>query len=225
MELRGLLPQPAVQAALVIHLPGENQRLVPQVTGRDGLPLCQGAVPPHEDAPGVLHGQLHAAVPGLVHVAQEDAEIQQALVQALAHVHGVAADDMEADARIACLDPVSGSGDLPYPVGLTGADIEIPADGFVGLGNFFFRPAHQVQDFLRPFSQQSAVFREGDLPVAPDHQLFAQLFFQIPQLAGEGGLGQVQGLGRRRDVLFPGHCKKVLQYAQFHKVHLLALLL
>ena len=75
--------------------------------------------------------------------------------------------------------------------------------------SFSVRP-YQVQDFLRPLSQQHAVLSQRDLPVAPDHQLLAQFLLQLPELPGEGGLRQVQGLGRRRDVLFPCHREKVL---------------
>ena len=121
-----------------------------------------------------------------INITQKDPKIQQPLVQPLTHVHGVSADDVKENARIALLELMGCSCDLPYPVGFARADINIPADGFVRLGDLLFRPA-----------------------------------FQLLQLAGEGGLRQVQGLGRRRDVLLSGHSQEVLQYSQFHRGHLL----
>ena len=160
---------------------------------------------------------------GLVDVPQQHPEIQQPLVQPFAHVHGVPADDVEPDARIARLEMVGGPRDLAYPIRLAGTDIDVPADGVVGPHDLPLRAVHQLQDLLRPFPQQHALLREGDLPVAPDHQLLAQLLLQLPELPGQGGLGQMQRLGRRRNVLLPGHGQKVLQHSQFHTIHLLVL--
>ena len=81
---------------------------------------------------------------GLVDVAQKDAEIQQPLVQPLAYIHRVAADDMKEDARIAFLQLAGSSCNLTHSVGLSGADVNVAADGLVGLGDLLFRPPHQV---------------------------------------------------------------------------------
>ena len=121
---------------------------------------------------------------GFVDVAQKDTKIQQSLVQALTYVHGVPADDMKTDPGTALLELVCGPGDLPHTVGLPGADVDVPADGIVGPHNLFLCPVHQLQNFLRPLSQQHPLLGEGDLPAAPDHQLLAQLLLQLPELSG-----------------------------------------
>ena len=104
---------------------------------------------------------------------------------------------MKQNVGVVLLDRMGGSGDLPDPIGFAGADIDITADRFIRLGQFLFGSAHQVQNFFRPLSQQHAVLCERDFPVAPDHQLFAQLLLQFPELPGECGLCQVQGMGCR----------------------------
>ena len=90
-----------------------------------------------------------------------------------------------------------GFGDFPDSVGLAGSDIDIAAYRFVGLGDLILGPSHQVQDLLRPLSQQHSLLCQRDLPAASDHQLLAQILFQLPELAGEGGLCQVQRVSRR----------------------------
>lgn len=159
-------------------------------------------------------------VPCFIQVPQKDTEIQQSLVQPLAYVHGIAADNVEMDARMALPQLLGGADDLAHTVGLAGADVDVPVDGVARLHDLFFRSAHQLQDFLRPFPQQHTVLGQGDLPAAPDHQLFAQLLLQLLELPGEGGLGQVEEVSRRRDILLPGHGQKVLQHSQFHCAHL-----
>lgn len=50
----------------------------------------------------------------------------------------------------------------------------------------------------------------------PVKELGAQLLFQLHELPGERGLGDVQKPRRPGDVLFPRGHQKVPQYAQFH---------
>ena len=72
---------------------------------------------------------------------------------------------------------------------------------------------HQGEDFLGALAENHALLGEGDFPGAlgaPYQQLLAQLLLQGFQLGGEGGLGQVQGLGRGGDALFPGHRQKIM---------------
>ena len=159
--------------------------------------LGKRTVSPHQYPPGVLHRQFHIVVPCFVHVSKKDAKIQQPLVQPLAYVHSVAADDVEMDTRVALPQLFGSPNDLAHAVCLTGADIDIPVDGVAGLHNLFLRPVHQLQNLLRPFPQQHTVLGQRDLPVAPDHQLLTQLFLQLLELPGEGGLCQVKGLCRR----------------------------
>ena len=54
------------------------------------------------------------------------------------------------------------------------------------------------------------------MPFAPDEQLLAQLLFQLHQLLGKGGLGNVQRLRRAGDVSFLRHGQKVTQYTDLH---------
>ena len=155
-----------------------------------------------------------------INVTQENAKIQKPLVQSFTHIHSVATDNMKVDARITRLDLVCTAHDLPHPVGLAGTDVDIPTDGLLRTHDLFFRPVHQFQNLLCPLAQQHTILGQNDLPVSPDHQLLAQLLLQFFQLSGQGGLGQVQGLGRRRNILLSGYRQKVLQHSQFHSIHL-----
>ena len=197
MQIRRFFSQPAVEAALVIHLSGENERFIPQVLGGDGVLFCQRTAAPHQNTPRVFHGQLQIAILRFIDISQENSKVQQSLIQAFTHIHGIAADDVKQNVRITLLNRVGNSGDLPDPIGLAGADVNIAADRLIRLSQFFFGSAHQIQNFFRPLSQQHAVLGECDFPVAPDHQLFAQLLLQLPELSGECGLGQMQGMGCR----------------------------
>ena len=64
----------------------------------------------------------------------------------------------------------------------------------------------------------SACLGEGHPPLfpAPCEELGAQLRLQLHELAGEGGLGDVEHLGRGRDALRLGHREKISQHPQFH---------
>ena len=123
---------------------------------------------------------------------------------------------MKVDPRITRLNLIGTAYDLPHPVGLAGADVDISADRLFRAHNLFFCPVHQLQDLLCPLAQQHPVLGQGDFSVSPNHQLLTQLLLQLFELSGQGGLGQMQRLGRRRDVLLSGYRQKILQHAQFH---------
>ena len=220
VKLRGLLSKPAVQTALVVRLPGENQRLIPQILRQNLLLLRQRAVLPHQDPPGILHGKFHILVFHFVHIPQQNTKRQQPLVQAIAYIHRIAADNVKQDPRIAFLNLTSHSGNLSHPIGFTGTDIEIPADRLLRLDNLLFRPINQFQDFLCTFSQQRPLLGEDDLSVAANHQLCAKFILQLLQLAGQRWLSQMKRLGRRRNILLSGYRQEVLQHSQFHIIHL-----
>ncbi|MOA23195.1 hypothetical protein D3C78_1437990 [compost metagenome] len=65
-------------------------------------------------------------------------------------------------------------------------------------------------------AQQHACLRQLDPPAGADEQRAAELFLQRPYLHAQGGLDNVQALGRAAEVAFFGNRKKVTQVAQFH---------
>ena len=96
---------------------------------------------------------------------------------------------MQPDAAVARLQLLGGLEKLAYSLCLAGTDVDVSADGIAGLRQLLLRPIHQEKNFLRPLAQQHPFLRKGDFSIASDHQLLAQLFLQLPQLPGEGGLG------------------------------------
>ena len=109
-------------------------------------------------------------------------------------------------------------------VGLPSTDHHVARDGLVRAGDLLLRLLDQGEDLLRAAAQNHALLCEHDFPGAfgpTDQQLFPQLLLHPFQLGGQGGLGDVQGLCRRRNALFPGYGKKIMQGTQFHRPSLL----
>ena len=75
----------------------------------------------------------------------------------------------------------------------------------------------QGYNFLRPAAQKHSIFGENDPMPVPMEQCDAKLLFQLDELSGQGGLGQVQQSGRLCDVFFSGRHQKVFQNTNFHK--------
>ena len=70
--------------------------------------------------------------------------------------------------------------------------------------------------FLRALAQKLPFLGQDDFPPSPDEELFSQLRFQIHQLLGQGRLGHMKRLRRRRDVFLSRHSQKIAQHPQFH---------
>lgn len=81
---------------------------------------------------------------------------------------------------------------------------------------FRLRLVRQIHNLLGPSEQEHSVLRQRDLPVSPHKQFFPQLIFQLHHLLGQGGLGNIQNLGGRRNIFLSGHRQKVPQNTQFH---------
>ena len=81
----------------------------------------------------------------------------------------------------------------------------------------FFRLISQGDDLFRPPPQQHAFLCEDDAVFAPVEQGYAQFFFQLDQLPGQGRLAQMQQAGCLCDVLFPGNHQKIVQNTDLHK--------
>lgn len=58
---------------------------------------------------------------------------------------------------------------------------------------------------------------EGDRFGVPDQKGDPQLFLQLDDLLGKGGLGQVELFGRLGDALFRGDFQKILQLLNLHE--------
>ena len=56
---------------------------------------------------------------------------------------------------------------------------------------------------------------------AAAEQCDARLLFQLDQLPGQGGLDQMQQIGRPGDILFPGGHEKVFQHTDLYGISLL----
>ena len=162
--------------------------------------------------------QLERLVSGEIRRLDQDAKIQKALVQAFCYILGIAAVEVEMDGRERCLDIPDHSGDLFHHPGLSAADVDIAADGITQGDKFGLGLVHHGDDLLCTFSQQHALRRKSHPVTLADQERLPQLFFQIFELAGEGGLGEMQIVCGGSDATFSCYGKKVAKYADFHSV-------
>ena len=202
-------------------LPGAQQGQVQQVGLFDALFGGQRAVPAHQHAPHVPGGQGQSVVLGNVRRLDDDAEIQQALVQPVGDVLGVAAVQVVADGRALGPQLPDHLGDGAQAAGLAAADVDVPADGVLQGGELSLGLVHHGHDLLRPLAQQHPFGGQVHPVALADQQRPAQLLLQILHLAGEGGLGQVQKVGRPGDAALPGHGQEIAQRPYLHCVVLL----
>ena len=164
----------------------------------------------------VLGGQAQGVVFSGNGGPQDQAEVQQTLFHPLEQVVGVGAEQVEPDLGIAGLEPAHRVGQQGHAVRLPAAEVDVPGGDQLGLPQLGLGFLHQGEDLVGPLAQQDAVFRQGDVPAAPDKQGFPDLLLQHHQLPGQGGLGEVEGLGGAGDALLPGHCEKIPQHAKLH---------
>ncbi len=215
------LAHPGVHEPAVPEAPGDDQREVRQVAGGNRLFPGQGAVPAHEDAPGVADGKLEGAVLGLIHGVEQQAEVDQPLVQLLRDIGGIAAGDMEADMGVPLLEALGPLGEEADALGLARADVDVSGDGGVRGRQLASGLFYQVHDLSGALAEEDALLGQGDAAVASDKQGLSQLLLQVHQLAGQGGLGEVQAFRRAADALLTGYREEVTQDAQFHRDDLL----
>ena len=138
---------------------------------------------------------------------------QAAVIQPLGDVRGIGAVEMKPDVRILllqggsrCQKGVRGiAAQHDFPGNLPGIRRNVP------LGLF-----HQGYDILGPFAQQDPLLGQRDLAFSPDEQLLPQLLFQLHELLGQGGLGDVQAFRRSCNILFSCNCQKIAQDANVH---------
>ena len=81
--------------------------------------------------------------------------------------------------------------------------LHVPDPLYSGLGLF--------QDLDGAGIELLAVIAEGDVPGVARQQFHAQFFFQLPDLLGNGALGDEEGLGRQREAAQTPHLHKVFQ--------------
>ena len=74
----------------------------------------------------------------------------------------------------------------------------------------------QADDLLCPLAEKRALLRQGDAPFAAQEERLAQFLLQLLHLPGQGGLGDVQGLGGRGDGPCLGDGQKIAEGPQFH---------
>ena len=68
-------------------------------------------------------------------------------------------------------------------------------------------------DILRPFAEEFPFRRQSDVPVASDQKFLPQLLFELLQLTGEGGLGDVKKTRGAKNGAFTGRRQKISQYS------------
>ena len=101
---------------------------------------------------------------------------------------------------------------------------DLKCDMIIGNGDFVLRLIDKADDLLRTLLEDPAFVGQLDLPAAADEQLFAELRFQIFQLARQGRLAQVQSVRSTCEAFFSCYCQKVLQHSQFHRFHLVIII-
>ena len=75
---------------------------------------------------------------------------------------------------------------------------------------------HHGDDLLCTFSQQHALRRKSHPVALADQERLSQFFFQIFELTGESGLGEMQIVCGGSDAAFSCDGKEVAKYADFH---------
>lgn len=163
-------------------------------------------------------GQGDGMVFGGVHRAEEQTEVDQPPVQLFTDVPAVAAGDVEADVGEGLLQRPGRFREEVDPYGLSGADVDVSGQGLVLLREFLLGFPDQVQNLLRPLAQQYPLRGQGEAVASPDKEGMAQSGFQVPDLPGEGGLGDVEDVGGIGHAALSGDGEKIVQDPQFHKL-------
>ena len=190
-------------------LTGADQGQTQQIGGPDGLLFGQGMVPAHDRTPDIRAGKFQVAVSGQVHRLHQNREIQQSPVQPFGQVLPVAAVQVDTDPGTALLEGLHLPGQIADAFGLGAADADVSAVQLVQRLKLLLGLVHHVQNVLGPLAEQHPLVGKADIVVAPDKELLAQLVFQVLQLPGQGGLGDVEPLGGVGDAALPGHLQKV----------------
>ncbi|MPM49822.1 hypothetical protein SDC9_96554 [bioreactor metagenome] len=113
----------------------------------------------------------------------------------------------------------------PHPFGFATADIDVPAEFSIVRSHFRLGLINELDDFLRPFSEQHAVIRQSDLAVASDEKLLSEFLLQFLHLSGKGRLRDMQKFRCTRNALFPCDRQKILQHSDFHDLNSFATIL
>ena len=162
--------------------------------------------------------QLEGLISGKICRLDQDTKVQKPLVQAFCYILGIAAMKVEMNSRERCLDIPDHSGDLFHHPGLSAADVDIAADGITQGDKFGLGLVHHGDDLLCTFSQQHTLRRKSHSVTLADQKRLSQFFLQIFELAGEGGLGEMQIVCGGGDAAFSCYGKEVAKYADFHSV-------
>ena len=199
-------------------LPRQDERHAAQVIGHHRVARGQRVVRAHENAPDILCGERRLVVLRQIGLAHEQAEVQAARVQALDHVLGVAAEQLEADARIVTPHLLDGPCHQVDGRGLAAADAHLARHCVAGHAELRLGATHQVHDLLRALAQaQPCVGQLHAPPAAAREQRGAQLPLQLLDLTRQRGLREVQRARRVRDGALAGDHEEVLQHPELHR--------
>ena len=104
-------------------------------------------------------GKLQRLVLGGVHIAKQQAKVNESPVQLLRHRGAVAAVDVEMHQGMLPLQCMCRPCQHPHPLCLPGAQGDITGNHFTGQGNFILCLFHQLQDFCRALAKDHPLLR------------------------------------------------------------------
>jgi len=128
---------------------------------------------------------------------------------------GAALGEMQLDPGVSC---VEGAHRLRHEADEGGrcAEADAPSPQSRQLAHLLADRIRLRQHPLRAGEQGLARGGEGDVPAGPVEELRAELSLQRGDLPAQRGLGEVQALGRPREVPQPGHLDEAAELLQIH---------
>ena len=170
-------------------------------------------VPAHQKPPGIRSGQLNIIVPLQADRFNQNAKVQQSLVQPLRDILGVAAVQVIANVRVFPGQGPGGPGNQTHGVCLPAADGDLSADLLLGRLKGTQRLVCQGHNLLRLPVQTFARLCQGNPPVLPPpvKELCPQFLLQLHQLPGQSRLGDVKLFRSSGNALHAGHRQKIAQ--------------
>lgn len=219
IQILGIRAEPVHQFPLDQIAPRKQQRLVRKVLRRHDCFFRQVGRFRDQNAPFFPDRHPHELVSAHIHRLQQKADVQQAALDPLLDVIGIAAVDLIAHLRVLLVKPCQDLRQKHAAAVFSAANGNFPAQHLL-LCQLLLCFVRQRDQLPGTAPEQHPLLRQHDAVAAPGEQLHPQLFFQLHHLPGKRRLGHMKQCRRLCDVLFPCHDQKILQCPQFHRAAL-----
>lgn len=214
IQLGEIISEPAGKLFLQRQARGRDQREAGKVLRMDDVLRGQRMVAAQQQSPALALWQATVIEFCNIHRFEQQAEVQQSLVQPLDDILGAVRVKFEPHLRIARSEGLHDRREELRCRKTAAANRDRPADLALML-EIGQRLVNQGQDFLGMMLQQDAAVRECQPPAA-QKKLRAELLLELVDLPGKRRLRDVQHLGRPGDILFLRDRQEILQDADLH---------